>query len=364
MMSLKVKRNLLRIIPFGIIWLIFGLVFFCLELGFLGDSPITPSTGDTYDPELSFYVMACIVSPIFGLIIGAVEILFLSRFFKNNGLATKILLKIGVYIFVFLIFNFIAGAIIYTSQFNTNIFDQRVWSQTFKLFSNFALWSGWIYASLILTVCLFYSEISDNIGHGVLVNFFTGKYHFPTQEERIFMFLDMKSSTTIAEQLGHVKYFQLLKQFYSDFTDAIISHSGEVYQYVGDEVVISWPTKSGLKNNNCISCFFAMKEVLLNNADLYKKEYGVVPTFKAGLHMGSVTTGEIGDLKKEIIFTGDSLNTTARIQSLCNDFGVDLLLSDVLLQKLDLGESLKITSLGNKELRGREQSVGLFAIAK
>ncbi len=362
MITLKTRRNILRILPFGLIWWVFGLVFFVLELGFLGDSPITPSTGDPYDPELSFYVMACIVTPTFGLIIGAVEVFFLSRFFKRNGLALKILIKISVYIFLFLIFNLIAGIIIYTVQYQTGIFDKRVWQEIIELFSTFALWSSWIYAGMILAVCLFYSEISDNIGHGVLANFFTGKYHRPKQEERVFMFLDMKSSTTIAEQLGHVKYFDLLRDFYSDFTDAIINHSSEVYQYVGDEVVITWPFKKGIKNNNCLNCFFTMKEALQNRRDYYEQKYGVVPTFKAGLHYGSVTTGEIGDLKKEIIYTGDILNTTARIQGLCNELGVDILISRALMNKLEIHSRLKSTTLGPKELRGKEESILLQTV--
>ena len=73
------------------------------------------------------------------------------------------------------------------------------------------------------------------------------------------MFLDMKSSTTIAESLGHVKYFEMLKEYYSDLSDPIIKYSGEIYQYVGDEIVVSWKLKNGLQNNNCIQCFFAMK---------------------------------------------------------------------------------------------------------
>jgi adenylate cyclase len=93
----------------------------------------------------------------------------------------------------------------------------------------------------------------------VLNNFFTGKYHIPIVEERIFMFLDMKASTTIAENLGHVKYFEMLKEYYSDISNSIIKYSGEIYQYVGDDIVVSWKLKNGLQNNNCVECFFCYK---------------------------------------------------------------------------------------------------------
>jgi adenylate cyclase len=145
-----------------------------------------------------------------------------------------------------------------------------------------------------------------------------GKYHHPVEEERIFMFLDMKSSTTIAESLGHVKYFQMLKEYFFDLSVAVIDYAGIIYQYAGDEMIISWKLKDGLKNNNSIACFFAMKRAMEIQTVKYKRQFGVVPEFKAGLHCGMVTAGEIGSLKKEIIFTGDVLNTSARIQGLCN----------------------------------------------
>jgi adenylate cyclase len=194
------------------------------------------------------------------------------------------------------------------------------------------------------------------------MNFFTGKYHKPIEEKRIFLFSDMKSSTTIAEQLGHIKYFELLREYYSDFSDAIIRNSGEVYQYIGDEIVVSWKYEEGIKNNNCINCFFAMKEALNKKSDWYLSTFDVGPTFKAGMHVGKVTTGEIGALKKEIIFTGDVLNTTARIQGLCNQLNVDVLVSEDLINELQLQKEIRTTSLGATELKGKEKNIELFTI--
>ena len=176
------------------------------------------------------------------------------------------------------------------------------------------------------------------------------------------MFSDMKSSTTIAEKLGHIKYFELLREYYFDLSEAIITFSGEIYQYVGDEIVVSWKYKDGIENNNCIKCFFAMKEDLVKRADWYNKNFGVLPTFKAGFHFGEVTTGEIGALKKEIIFTGDVLNSTARIQGLCNHYKVDLLISDDLIKSLDLDSEFQIKSLGKTELRGKMENIELYTI--
>ncbi|CAG5067397.1 Adenylate cyclase 1 [Dyadobacter sp. CECT 9623] len=177
------------------------------------------------------------------------------------------------------------------------------------------------------------------------------------------MFLDMKSSTTIAENLGHVRYFEMLKEYFFDLSVAVIDYAGTIYQYAGDEMIVSWKRKDGLKNNNCIECFFAMKSALEQQAEKYNRKFGILPAFKAGLHFGMVTAGEIGSLKKEIIFTGDVLNTSARIQGLCNHFDADLLVSEDLAKILHLPAIYEMRSVGENLLKGRSKPMEIFSIS-
>ena len=154
----------------------------------------------------------------------------------------------------------------------------------------------------------------------------------------------------------------MLKQYYADLTKPIVEHSGEIYQYVGDEIVVSWTVEKGLVTNAFLRCFFAMKKVLANKARWYHDHFGIAPQFKAGFHYGTVTTGEIGVAKKDIIFTGDVLNTTARIQGLCNQYGVDLLISSDLKKHLTPYFSEKVKPLGKIELKGKDERVELFTM--
>ena len=105
-----------------------------------------------------------------------------------------------------------------------------------------------------------------------------------------------------------------------------------------------------------------MKAAITKQASKYNVKFGLFPEFKAGFHFGKVTTGEIGVIKKEIIFTGDVLNTTARIQGLCNTYNVDMLISGDLMKKLGLDSQFQITTLGGSELRGKDEKVELFTI--
>jgi len=175
------------------------------------------------------------------------------------------------------------------------------------------------------------------------------------------MFLDMKSSTTIAETLGHIKYFKLLDTYYNIMSDSIINSFGEVYQYIGDEIVISWKPDKGADQANCIRCFFDIRDRLNEQNEALLHEYGFEIGFKAGIHFGEVTIGEIGALKKEIVFTGDVLNTTARIQSLCKELQSDLLISGAIKALLP-HTHYQYSSKGEIELKGRHKKEELFSV--
>lgn len=360
MLSPKVRRNISRIIPFGLIWFVSGMIFFIIETAAMGGLDHRPSTA--IEINFNIFIFGTLANTILGLFVGAVEVLFINKIFVKKSLTKKILYKTLFYILIIIVIIVIAYPIAVSMELNTNILDKRVWNKLSMFLTSFTNLSTDLQLGVQLGISLFYAEISDHIGNGILINFFTGKYHSPKEEKRIFMFSDMKSSTTIAEKLGHIRYFELLREYYFDLSEAIVKYSGEIYQYIGDEIVVSWKYKDGVENNNCIKCFFAMKEDLAKRADWYNKNFGLLPTFKAGFHFGKVTTGEIGALKKEIIFTGDVLNSTARIQGLCNRYKVNLLISYALIKNLDLGPEFQTKSLGKIELRGKMENIELYTI--
>jgi adenylate cyclase len=357
----KTRRSISRIIPFGIIWLIFSVVYTLLEKGLLGNLTYYPSTGNPYHFGSAIFLTPA-VAFITGLCIGTFEIFFIQKWFSQMSFGKKILFKSSIYLIVISLFLVMITALSNYLELDTSFFNAKVWDLVWSFFFTYTFLSVVLYVASIILVSQFYAEISENVGLGVLRNFFTGKYHKPVEEERIFMFLDMKASTTIAENMGHIRYFQMLKEYYSDLSASIINYYGEIYQYVGDEIVVSWKLKNGLQYNNCIQCFFAMKAALQQQTSKYQNNFGLLPEFKAGFHLGKVTTGEIGVVKKEIIFTGDVLNTTARVQGLCNLYGVDNLISGELIKKLDLHFPFQIKALGENELKGRDQKIELFTI--
>jgi len=216
--------------------------------------------------------------------------------------------------------------------------------------------------STITAATQFIFLMNTKFGPGVFWKIITGKYRVPKAEERIFMFLDLNSSTTIAENLGEVNYHRLLKDFFAHITNPIVNNYGQIYQYVGDEVIVGWDLAKGVRNNHCIQCFFEIKKEIEKNRAYYYQTYGVVPTFKAGMHSGNVIAGEIGIFKRDITYSGDILNTAARIRSMCKELNVELIASSELLQHLVLSNQFKIHNLGSLELRGKKKKIELNSL--
>jgi len=189
-----------------------------------------------------------------------------------------------------------------------------------------------------------------------------GKYRNPKEEERAFLFMDLKSSTSIAEALGHLKYSAFIRDSFMDINSVLSTHYARIYQYVGDEIVLTWTIEEGLKNFSCIRFFFACETKFKNRANYYLKQYGQVPEFKAGLHMGKVMAVEVGDIKRDIAYHGDTLNTAARIQSVCNKYNKKFLASMYVLETIGLQKYYETELIGMVELKGKSQPVEIGSI--
>lgn len=220
-----------------------------------------------------------------------------------------------------------------------------------------------VYALLLTSLVIFTREISRKMGQGVLFNFILGRYFRPRKEKRIFMFLDMTSSVSKAETLGDMEYHNLLNDFFCDITDCILMSGGRIHQYVGDEVVVSWPVRKNTNTENCLLAYFNSVEKIQVLRRRYETKYNVVPHFKAAFHYGEVIYGEIGEIKSEIVFHGDTMNTTARLERMCSELKEDVLLSKVLYDTFSPDVKKLFRSAGNIKLRGKEQRMEIFGLS-
>ena len=210
----------------------------------------------------------------------------------------------------------------------------------------------------------FFKQMNRKFGPGIMLNYLTGKYFNPKEEDRIFLFLDLKSSTAIAEKLSHVRYSKLIQDCFYELTKPLAENKGEIYQYVGDEAVISWEKEVGLHHANCLHFYYDFVDRLERKKEFFLKTYDVFPSFKAGLSSGLVTVAEVGELKTEIAFHGDVLNTASRIQGLCNTFGKSLLASETLVEAFGVQSQFEFRFVDKVALRGKDGTHNIYGCEK
>ncbi|WP_373395914.1 adenylate/guanylate cyclase domain-containing protein [Algoriphagus halophilus] len=189
---------------------------------------------------------------------------------------------------------------------------------------------------------------------------FRGKFYTPREEERIFMFLDLQASTSHAERLGHINYSKMIQDCFIDL-GVVLENDAEIYQYVGDEAILTWKLRDGIKEQNCLNAYFNFKKQLIKRKDYYQKNYDCLPHFKAGMNAGIVTVAEVGKYKKEIAYHGDTINTAARIQGKCNELNQEFLISERLKNEW-IDTYYDFSPLGSIELKGKESQTQLYGI--
>ncbi len=205
--------------------------------------------------------------------------------------------------------------------------------------------------------------VNELLGPGVLFAFAAGRYHQPRIEERALLFIDMRSSTAIAERLGELAFLNFLNRFVADVSQAIAVENGEIHKYVGDEVIAAWKLAPGAHAPACVRACFAALDRLRQQAPSYERAFGQGADFRAALHCGPVAVGELGTLKKEIALIGDAMNTAARIQAACRDTDHRVLASADLLDRLAaLPPGVTRRRLGELPMRGKERPMELWAL--
>ena len=208
-----------------------------------------------------------------------------------------------------------------------------------------------------------FTEIGRLIGGPVLMSVILGTYHRPVREELIVMFLDIAGSTRLAEEMGELKVHDLITRFFFDIDEPISDFGGTVHSYVGDEVIVSWPvSRDPLRNARCLSCFFAIEHKMARLEPEYRREFGVVPSFRGGLHAGPVIVSECGDAKRQLAYFGDTMNVAARLCEYCKGAKQRLVASTELLLLVTLPVDLEVGQSQSVVLRGRREPIEMQAI--
>jgi adenylate cyclase len=220
----------------------------------------------------------------------------------------------------------------------------------------FSIAASFVFVSLM--------SVAQLIGPNILASLLAGRYYHPREEQRIVLFLDLVGSTSIAERIGNVRFHAMLSETFMRLSRVVTDCGGEVYRYVGDAMIATWPLGASVENAQAIRCMFACRDALDRAASHLLDRYGHIPAFRAGVHAGPLVAGEIGGFKREIALLGDTMNTAARIEQACRSTDHALLASKPLLERTMKPTDIVATSIGEHLLRGKSEYIELFALER
>ncbi|MBO3697420.1 adenylate/guanylate cyclase domain-containing protein [Roseivirga sp. E12] len=343
----KESLNLIRDYIVG--WLI-ALTFWVIvrNVGVIPDTPAQPTVWHNIRLVIVFGTLA-------GILFGIAQ-LKLERYLYRRvplwrlglyGLLTDAFIMTVIFALAYRFFKNIVG------------FDQEV--SFLEFIQNPSAVLTFFYSILVSFVLAAIRQLNLLLGRGNLLRFIKGDFYEPRVENRVFMFVDLRDSTGIAEKLGHIRYSSFLQDCFYDL-HVVQRYGAEVYQYVGDEVVLSWRIREKMDFRKCLDAFWAFEDQLISRSKFYFDKYGIQPKFKAGLHFGEVTTAEVGEIKREIAYHGDTMNIAARIQEKCNHFEKTLLISEYVHSALDSNGACDFELMGEELLRGKQQGVRIYAV--
>ncbi|HXO69905.1 MAG TPA: adenylate/guanylate cyclase domain-containing protein [Bradyrhizobium sp.] len=224
-------------------------------------------------------------------------------------------------------------------------------------------WFGFIYSAVLSVLMNLVFGIANLIGPRALLNFITGRYHAPVEENRFVLFVDIAGSTGLAERLGGVGIHRFLDRTFRLLTLSVVDARGEVLNYVGDEVIVTWREREGAVDGRPLRCFMAMRDELSRAASQFEREFGASPRIRGSLHFGPVIVGEIGDIKRAIVFNGDVMNTAARLEELSRNVEGGFLASRAAMARFNSAPPFAVRDLGQLPIRGRADGIDVVGLA-
>lgn len=217
--------------------------------------------------------------------------------------------------------------------------------------------SSLVYSVAISILVNLAMAITNLVGGRALANFFTGRYHAPVEEDRFVLFVDIAGSTTLAEQFGGTGIHRFLDRTFRVLSSPVVDYRGEVLAYVGDEMIVTWTRQGGAQDSRPLRCFVAMRDELARKAASFEREFGAAPRIRGSLHFGPVIIGEIGDVKRAIVFNGDVMNTTSRLEALSRDIPGGFVASHAAIAQFQSPLPVSMRDLGRLPIRGRVDGI-------
>lgn len=272
----------------------------------------------------------------------------------------SLLIRTLIFVVVFTMMSYMLGIFYYSADKGLSF--QKTISHTFLFITSPVTYYFFFIGLFTAYIITLIRSLQWRIGNRAW-RIISGYYLRPREEDRIFLFIDLVSSTKVAEKLGHVQYSCFLQDCFSIMGNAMIRTHGGIYQYVGDEAVLTWSAKRSSNFTLAADFYFIFHEDLEQKREFFKKKYGIYPSFTASLHRGIVMVAEVGVTRRDIAYHGDVVNTSSRVQKVCKIYNKPLLATEKFMKGLNESDhGFASAFVDDVILTGKKRRVKIFSI--
>jgi adenylate cyclase len=185
------------LLSISIIWIVFGIVFF--------ENLIRPGNDLGVQVSLPRFILAF---GIIGFLVTGILVFYLKPAFNHQPVWLSSLLKLVINIFILVVISFLLLMIYFVFMYPGNFHDyinsfftKIVQTRTFAIF--------FLDMGLMTLLSIAFLEVTDKYGPGMFWSTLIGKYHKPINENRIYIFLDIKRCRTCSNHLFNPRCYTI-----------------------------------------------------------------------------------------------------------------------------------------------------------
>ncbi|MTJ13142.1 HAMP domain-containing protein [Anabaena sp. UHCC 0187] len=178
-------------------------------------------------------------------------------------------------------------------------------------------------------------------------------------KEMAVMFSDIRSFTTLSEKMTPKENFDFVNAYLHRVSPEIRAHNGFIVKFLGDGMMAVFPNSVDDAVASGIAKFKQVQEY-----NRHREAEGFLPIeVGMGIHFGHIMMGIVGeDHRIEGDALSDNVNLTARLEGLTKYYGISLLISENVLQRLSNPHQYKIRFLDRVIVKGRTEPIAIYEV--
>jgi len=184
-----------------------------------------------------------------------------------------------------------------------------------------------------------------------------------TLENMTVLFSDIRDFTTLSEPMPAEEVFHFLNDYLQFIGPCIVKHGGFIDKYIGDAIMALFAGNKVSSADDAVAGALGILQELhaFNHTRALRGESPI--KIGIGLHTGPLTLGTIGfEGRLETTVIGDTVNMSARVQSLTKHYGIYFGMTELTYQSLQNTKDLLVREIDIVQVKGKSQASTIYDV--